>query len=432
MVNKLIDKLGRVIKLDIIRVFSFTSVSTLVRMIAGFISVKVVAVIIGPAGVALVGQLSNFSAIIMAVATGGITTGVTKYIAEYKNDTEVVRGYIGAAVKIVLFFSLLCGLFLILGAPILSNRILLDSKYSFVFIVFGVTLIFYTANTLLLAVINGYKQFNLYVKASIVSSLIGLLLSLLLVIPFGVNGALLNAVTSQSLVFFIVFFLAKKANFSCLEKTYLWNKFDKVKAIRFFRFALMHLVAAFAAPVSQLVIRNYVINYYSLQTAGLWEGMNRLSNVYLMIITSSFGVYYLPRLSELKTGVEIRKEIRTAYKVIIPCLLIGLSCVYFGRFFIIKTLFSSEFLGMADLFLWRIIGDFLKMASWLISYLMIAKSMTRYFITTEIIFSVLYVLLVIILIYVLGLKGAVVGYAINYLIYFIIMYVLIYRKAIKI
>jgi PST family polysaccharide transporter len=159
-------------------------------MAAGFISVKVVAVIIGPSGVALVGQLGNFSSIIMAVATGGIATGVTKYIAEYKDDTEVIRGYIGTAVKIALFFSLLCGLFLIMGARILSSKILLDSKYSFVFIVFGVTLIFYVANTLILAVINGYKQFNLYVKASIVSSIVGLILSLLLVIPFGVNGAL--------------------------------------------------------------------------------------------------------------------------------------------------------------------------------------------------------------------------------------------------
>jgi PST family polysaccharide transporter len=178
--------------------------------------------------------------------------------------------------------------------------------------------------------INGYKQFDLFVKISIVSSIIGLVLSLLLVIPFGVNGALLNAVTSQSLVFFVVLFLAKKVNVGCLEKEYLWNKFDRAKAVRFFRFALMTLVSVFTVPVSQLIIRNYIINRYSLQAAGLWEGINRLSNMYLMIITSSFGVYYLPKLSELTSGSgKESKKIRTTYKVIIPCLLIGLSCIYF-------------------------------------------------------------------------------------------------------
>jgi PST family polysaccharide transporter len=428
MVNKLIDKYRGVIKLDIVKVFSFTSVSTLVKMIAGFISVKVVAVIIGPSGVALVGQLNNFNAIIMAVATGGITTGVTKYIAEYNDDIEQIRGYTGTAVKIVLFFSLLCGLFLILGAQILSSHILLNVKYSFVFIVFGVTLIFYAANTLLLAVINGYKQFNLYVKASIVSSLIGLALSLLLVIPFGVNGALLNAVTSQSLVFFIVIFLAKKANISCLGKEYIWNKFDKVKAMRFFRFALMTLTTAFTAPVSQLIIRNYVINRYSLESAGLWEGMNRLSNVYLMIITSSFGVYYLPRLSELKTGKEIKKEIKTAYKVIVPCMLIGLTTVYFGRFVIIDILFSSEFIGMSSLFFWHLVGDLFKITSWLIAYLLHAKSMTRLFIATEIFFSASYIGLAVVSSELIGLNGLMLGYAINYFIYLIAVYFLVYRR----
>jgi PST family polysaccharide transporter len=428
MVNKIIDKFRRILKLDIIKVFSFTSISTLVKMAAGFISVKVVAVIIGPSGVALVGQLGNFSSIIMAVATGGITTGVTKYIAEYKDDTEVIRGYIGTAVKIALFFSLLCGLFLIMGSQILSSKILLDSKYSFVFIVFGVTLIFYAANTLLLAVINGYKQFNLYVKASIVSSIVGLILSLLLVIPFGVNGALLNAVTSQSLVFFIVLFLAKKANVGCLRKECLWNKFDKAKAIKFFRFALMTLVSAFTVPVSQLIIRNYVINRYSLQVAGLWEGMNRLSNVYLMIITSSFGVYYLPRLSELKTGIEIKKEIRTAYKVIVPCMLIGLTVVYFGRFIIIDILFSDDFRDMSGLFFWRLVGDFLKITSWLIAYLLHAKSMTRLFIATEIIFSASYIGLAIVSSELIGLNGLMLGYAINYLIYYGMIYFFVYRR----
>jgi PST family polysaccharide transporter len=428
MVNKIIDRFRRIIKLDIVKVFSFTSVSTLVKMIAGFISVKVVAVIIGPSGVALVGQLNNFSAIIMAIATGGITSGITKYIAQYKDDSEVIKGYIGTAVKATLFFSIICGLFLVFGSAKLSEKILLDVKYSFVFIVFGITLVFYACNTLLLAIINGYKQFNLYVKISIASSFVGLILSLLLVIPFGVNGALINAVTSQSLVFIIAFILAKKTNMVCLSKDYIWNKFDKNKAIRYFRFALMTLVSAFTVPVSQLIIRGYLISHFSLQEAGWWEGINRLSGMYLMIITSSFGVYYLPKLSELTNGSDIKREIKNAYKVIIPCLLAGLSCVYFGRFLIIKVLFSEEFYEMAGLFFWQLIGDFLKISSWLIAYLMHAKAMAKYYIITEVVFSLLYIIMAFFLVDIFGLIGVVMGYAVNYLIYFVVMYIFVYRK----
>jgi PST family polysaccharide transporter len=165
-----------------------------------------------------------------------------------------------------------------------------------------------------------------------------------------------------------------------------------------------------------------------VQAAGLWEGMNRLSNVYLMIVTSSFGVYYLPRLSELKTGIEIKKEIKTAYRVIVPCMLIGLTVVYFWRFIIIDILFSDEFREMSSLFFWRLIGDFLKIISWLIAYLLHAKTMTRLFIGTEIIFTASYIGLTIFSSELIGLSGLMLGYAINYLIYFIFVYFCLYKR----
>jgi PST family polysaccharide transporter len=288
--------------------------------------------------------------------------------------------------------------------------------------------VFYTGNTLLLAIINGYKQFNLYVKISIVSSIVGLLLSLLLVIPFGVNGALLNTVTSQSLVFGIALLVAKKAKMVCLSKDSLWGKFNREKALQYFHFSLMTLVSAFTVPVSQLIIRGFIIDHFSIQEAGWWEGLNRLSNMYLMIITSSFGVYYLPKLSELSDNKAIKREIKNAYKVIIPCLLVGLAGVYFGRFIIITILFSPEFYEMSGLFFWRLVGDFLKIASWLIAYLMHAKAMTKLFIVTEISFTGLTVVFSVVFGFMLGLQGVVLGYAVNYMIYWSFTFFFIYNK----
>jgi PST family polysaccharide transporter len=424
----LLNKIKQIVKQDIVKVFSLTSITTLVRMAAGFISVKVVAVIIGPAGVALLGQLNNFNTIIMSIATGGITAGVTKYIAQYKDDTSITREYIGSAVKITLFSSFLCGLFLVFGSSFLSLKILLDKKYSFVFIIFGVTLVFYACNTLLLAVINGYKQFDLYIKISILSTFIGLLLSLALVIPFGIHGALLNAVTSQSLTFFVAILLAKRSGIIYFSSDFLLSKFDKSKAIQYFRFSVMALISAFTVPVSQLLIRGFVINEFSIQSAGCWEGMNRLSGMYLMVITSSFGIYYLPKLSETLDVDVLRGEIIRAYKVIIPCLLAGLPVVYLGRYIIINILFTSEFYQMSDLFLWQIIGDFFKISSWLIAYLMVAKAMTKIYIITEILFSASYIGFALLFGNLIGLQGVVLGYAANYMLYSLVMWVGIYKK----
>ena len=99
-VGKISNLIHKILHADIIKVFSLTSVATLVKMATGLVSVKVVAGIIGPAGVALVGQLNNFSTIAMQLACGGINSGVTKYVSESKEDKAGLRGLLSTALRL--------------------------------------------------------------------------------------------------------------------------------------------------------------------------------------------------------------------------------------------------------------------------------------------------------------------------------------------
>ena len=128
--------LHRIMGIDIIKVFSLNALSTFVRMLAGMVSVKVVAVIIGPAGIALLGQLNNFSSILLGMANGGINSGITKYVAEYKDDDSKVKAYISNALRITLVCSFVVSLILIFFCKWLSQLILLSEEYYYVFIVF--------------------------------------------------------------------------------------------------------------------------------------------------------------------------------------------------------------------------------------------------------------------------------------------------------
>ena len=202
--------LKRIAKLDIVKVFSFTAMSTLVRMLTGLISVKVVASIIGPAGVALVGQLNNFATIVLSLSTGGINNGITKYIAEYKNEEERIKDCLSTALRIITVCSLLVGICLIAANTYLSEYVMLSPEYSYVFVVFGFTVLFYALNMGLTSVINGFKEFKRYVKVNIAGSLIGLLFTLSLVFVWELKGALISAVTYQSIMLFISLWMIRK------------------------------------------------------------------------------------------------------------------------------------------------------------------------------------------------------------------------------
>ncbi len=420
LIKHYLEKVKRYAKADIIKVFSFTAISTLVKMLTGFISIKVVAVIIGPAGIALLGQLNNFSSIVMTAASGGINNGITKYIAEYKDSPSKVRLFISSALRITIVMSFLISLGLIVFAKYLSQVILLSPSYSYVFILFGLTLIFFSLNGYLMSILNGYKEFKKFVKINIITSITGAFFTVCLVWFWQLKGALISAVTYQSVVFFITLILISKSSWFTLNNFNI--RFSKVILKKYLNYSLMTIVTAATVPVSQIVIRSYVINHFSAAEAGLWEGINRISGMYLMVITSSFGVYYLPRLSEIKVKTELRNEILTAYKVILPVLIIGIFWIYLLRDFIVNILFSAEFYSMRDLFIWQLFGDLFKICSWLLAFILIAKSMTRIFIITELVFSSLYVVLSISLLK-FGLVGVTQAYLITYLLYFIFMIV---------
>lgn len=426
-VNKIIKAFHFARKAEILRVFSFTAISTLVKMLTSFITVKVVAVVIGPTGIALLGQLNNFTNIVMTVASGGINNGITKHIAENKEAPRKIQLFLSTALHITILLSAVCGFVLILFAKPLSRLILSDATYAYVFILFGITITLYTLNSFILSILNGYKDFKKFINISIVTSLVGAFFTIGLVWVWNLKGALISAVTYQSVVFFITLLMVIKSKWVTLTN---FNKhFSKSVLKKYMGYSLMTLVTAATVPISQLLIRSYVITNLSITEAGWWEAINRISGMYLLVITSSFGVYYLPRLSEINNKKELRKEIFTSYKVILPIIIFGFALVYFGRDLIIQILFSKEFYPMRDLFVWQLLGDFFKISSWLLAYLMIAKTMIKQYILTEIIFSSTFVALSILLVNLNGLEGIPQAYLINYIISFITLLIL-FRKLI--
>ena len=97
-------------------------------------------------------------------------------------------------------------------------------------------------------------------------------------------------------------------------------------------------------------------------------------------------------------------------------------CIYIFRDVIISVLFTEAFRSARELFLIQLIGDVIKIASWLFAYPMLSTGAVKIFVISEIVFSFLFIVLSYICIVLIGLKGAPISYSITYLIYFIFVY----------
>lgn len=411
--------------MKLIKTSLFSAIITFIRIASGFIAAKVIAVLTGASGIALIGNFSNFIAIVLTFSNGAVNNGVIKYTAEGRENEKVLKSLFSTAFRISVTCSVAVGFFLICLAPQLSLLMFSTNIYRNVIYVFGFTIIFYSLNTLLVSILNGKGEIKTYTIVNTAGNLISLILTIVLVYFFKISGALYALVLSQSVLFFVsLFFIYKSPWFSF---NFFTQRFEKKIARKLFNFSLMAITSAATVPISQLFLRNMVIDRLGIDQAGYWQGMMRVSDGYLVFITTSLSIYYLPKLSSILSKVELRREIFNGYKLILPIVIVSCFMIFYCRFFIIKILYTNDFLIMEKLFFWQLVGDFFKIASWILSYLMVAKAMTRTFIVTEIVFSLSYVALGYLFVNNYGIGGLSFAFAVNYFIYFVVM-VVIFRK----
>ncbi|WP_336169069.1 O-antigen translocase [Acinetobacter sp. 161(2023)] len=411
--------------MNLLKTSVLNGVAVLIKTATMFILNKILAVYVGPAGYAAIGQFQNFIQMVTTFAGSAINTAVIKYTAEYYEDETKQRSIWKTAGSIVLLFSLIFSFIILIFQKQLSVYIFHTDLYQTVFAWFAVFLTFFTFNALFLAILNGKKEVLRLVVANIVGSIFSLAVTSLLAIKYSLYGALVALSIYQSLAFLVTLFLCYKANW--FRFSYLFGKIDKTIAKKFVAFALMALVSAVCVPLSQMAIRGYLTHEYGMIYAGYWEAMIRLSAAYLMLVTTTLGVYYLPRLSELSKLEDIKSEVYLGYKFIFPLAVTGGLVVYGLRDWIISLLFTKNFLPMRDLFLWQMIGDSLKIGSWILAYLMLSKAMTKLFIITEIVFALTSILFTILFTKVMGFDGVSMAHLVNYALYWVVMGLLIFK-----
>lgn len=412
--------------MNLFRTSVLNGVAVLIKTITMFVLNKILAVYLGPTGYAAIGQFQNFIQMVTTFAGSAINTAVVKYTAEYHEDETKQRAVWKTAGSIVFLFSLVFAILILIFQKQLALYIFQSLKYQTIFIWFAIFLIFFNFNTLFLAILNGKKEILKLVLANIAGSLFALVITGVLAIKLQLYGALIALSIYQSIAFIVTLILCHRADW--FEFSSLLGKIDLGITKKFASFILMALVSAICVPLSQMLIRAYLTQEFSLAYAGYWEAMIRLSTVYLLLVTTTLGVYYLPRLSELNAIDEIKKEVYLGYKFIFPLAVIGGICVFILRDWIINLLFSPSFAPMQDLFLWQMMGDALKIGSWILAYLMLSKAMTKLYICTEIIFTVSLIALTYICTQVFGFEGVSIAHLINYGLYWIVISLFIFKQ----
>ena len=410
---------------SLIRTSLFSLIAVFVRLTSALALNKILAVLVGSSGFALIGQLQNIVSITASFTGGAISNGVVKYTAEYFDNEKQQQAVWQTAIRMSLWSSVFVGAVVFLVREPLATWLFHRTDLTNVLIWLVIALPGIGANAVMLAILNGKKEVKGYVLANIAGSILGLFVIGGLSLAFGVRGALVAVAVNPTIS--IIASAAIVARMPWFKHRYFWGRTNKVARIQLTKYAMMAFVTALCTPVAQMLVRNHLGETFGWTSAGYWQAVVKISEMYLMLITMTLGVYYLPRIAEIRDAMEMKAEIIKVYYFTLPITMIGAFAIYALRNELVRWLFTPEFSPMVGLFAWQLSGDVIKIAAWVLGYVLIGKSATVAFISTEIIFSIMSVALTIVLTEIYGLVGVTIAHFINYLLYLLVLVVIVSR-----
>lgn len=401
--------------------------SLLLRVVA----MKIMAVVLGPSGVglySLLRQIRDFSSNLGVV---GGNTAMVQGLASRKDKQR--DQYLITTFWIFAFGALLTLIVLLAFAPWIAQWVLGRSDSQAVSLVrwLALPVLINVAALYISGVLNGFRAIGrlalLQVFASITSALLAYPVSRLVEGGYPVAFIFLMSI-SQAVSAGLGFWVALREGWLAPLVSSLRVRFYPDSLRHFFSIAGTTLITSSATVGAALAVRALIVHYSGLYAVGIFDVAWTLSMTYIMIVLSSFGTYYLPTLSGVSDPVErtllMQRVLRFATLLMVP-LVTGVIVL---KPLVIELLYSEEFTPALEIIQWMLIGDYFKVAAWVVGMPMLAYANMRVFFWTELLWNGGFFIFAALALFIFGsMQGIGVGFLLMYIFY--LSFYLYYARA---
>lgn len=371
-------------------IWSFLAV--LIRGVSALSINKLFAIYFGPSGIALLAHFQNLTTIFSTIPNDGINRGVIRYLSPNSFTTKQKQQYFSAGfyLNITVFFILIT-VTLFFKEQFLNK---FDAGPTWI-LLFSITTFFLLIDYFLLSVILAFKNTIHFFITEIIGSIIFFiyLYTQLTYYSKDIQEALIHYMVALSLGFIIVsglLFMKKKYRDVISFK---WPELLYFKGLN--KFLIMATIAVIFQKGIDFFIRQYSFSHFGSYETGIWQGVVKISDYYMMAYTSVIMIAFYPQITaSLHNSRILKKVLFDGIKLYLPLLLAGCLFVYFSRDLMLKWLLDEKFIGGSEFIHWQLLGDFLKMTAMILGLLMLAQAKIGWFVLGEFISAITYVLLI--------------------------------------
>ncbi len=371
---------GRARSALIARAFGWGSSMALVRLACSFISIKVTAVVLGPAGLALVAQLGSFITLLQSMLGQALVTGTVRLSAEHGEDAALRHRVRATALRLAVALVMTATVLLAVLAAPLAGWLLTDAAYAPLIALAGLAVAAAIATDLMHGALGVSKEVGLIGRSTIGATLLGLAVFAPSAWLWGLTGALwasLAVFGGAALVAALVVHTRSKG----VNLREFLGPFDRDAAVRLAGFYPMLIVNGALPPLALILVRDTLAGAMGLEAAGYWQAAWRLSEAYQAVIISSVTLFFMPSLGEnAREPAAWRRQVLRTLAAATGATALLAAAIFVLREPVVHLVLSARFEPVITLMPLQLAGDVLKVSGWILGMALVGALRTRWFV----------------------------------------------------
>lgn len=380
---------------------------------------KLVAILIGPSGVGLVG-LYNSATILIGILVGlGIgSSGIREVaLAHSSGDPERlahilktlrracwVTGFIGWGITAAFSYPLCLWVF---GS----------GERTWAISLLGITVLLGAVGDGQRALLQGVRRIGDLARMGVYSILISTVVAVILYSWLGEQGIVPVLIISAIINVVVAWRYARKVQIipvcqsitdSCRNSKHLLG------------LGLSFMWSGLLSSGAALVVRSMIVREYGIDANGIYQAAWAISGMFAGFIFTAMGTDFFPRLTAVAhENDQVNRLVNEQTEIGILLTLPGLLGTLAFAPWLMHLFYTSAFVAGSELLQWFLLGTFGRAVSWPMIYIQLAKNESKWFAFTEFTFWALHLGLSLLLLHWCGLRGGAMGYFIPNIVYVI-------------
>lgn len=369
---------------DIMKATSLFGGVQVFTIIIAIIRSKIIAVLLGPAGMGIVGLLTSTTGLISTLTNFGLGTSAVRDIAA-ANDSgnkNRINKVVTVFRRLVWITGLLGAVITFITSPWLSQLAFGSNEYTVAFMWLACTLLFNQLTSGQYVLLQGMRKLKYLAKANMLGSLIGLVISAPLYYYYSVDGIIPAIILTALFLLGITWYFSRKIKFEQIKVTPTETIFEGKEMLKM---GLMLSLSGLISTGASYIVRIFISNTGSLEDVGLYNAGFAIIGTYVGLVFAAMSTDYYPRLSGVahdnnKANLLINQQAEIAVLILAPILTFFIIFINWA----VILLYSTEFTPVNGMIQWAALGMYFKAATFSIAYILLAKGASQTFFWSEV------------------------------------------------